>query len=392
MSTTTLAVSTAQRDRALVIGSTLLTYAVGLWFVLCNPLMAGMINRAPIAFRSETAAQLLLQGIFRLLVGSTAAECLVRITIVAAIVQTLNYIGTRDEDIDVEVCRPYVFWRSVGRFLAAYLPFFLGQSVDRTPFVKLTEYERVTARYFAVKLLFMPMMISFFFNTLQNVLTISSYPMGPSRLSVDYLQHFYLICFDLLMLVDIAWFALGCSMETPLSPIKTVDPYPSGWLAALACYPPLVNIAGQLFVWSPPTFPPGLETTGALGYTTIGLILFTLYVISDLSFGLKTGNLTYRGLVDKGPYRVIRHPMYATKTTAWVIFTMPLLNIHLDHATLAHMSVPILSMNWTLVWPMLTWVGIYAARAFTEERYLLTFPEYREYCQRVRYRFIPGVI
>jgi protein-S-isoprenylcysteine O-methyltransferase Ste14 len=199
------------------------------------------------------------------------------------------------------------------------------------------------------------------------------------------------------MLVDCAWFSIGCSIESgTFSPVKMVDPYASGWLAALACYPPLVSLSGQYFVWGPPNFPPLYDARTAIVYATIGLVLFIAYVIADFSFGFKTGNLTYRGLVDKGPYKIIRHPMYATKTTAWAIFTIPILNLHVDHTHLsmfgARMSVPIVAGNLALLVPMACWLCIYASRAFTEERYLLEFPEYREYCKRVRYRFFPGIL
>jgi len=34
---------------------------------------------------------------------------------------------------------------------------------------------------------------------------------------------------------------------------------------------------------------------------------------------------------------------------------------------------------------------IYTVRALTEERHLMKDPEYRAYCKKVKYRFIPGV-
>jgi protein-S-isoprenylcysteine O-methyltransferase Ste14 len=37
------------------------------------------------------------------------------------------------------------------------------------------------------------------------------------------------------------------------------------------------------------------------------------------------------------------------------------------------------------------WATIYFLRAITEERFLGKDPEYVAYCQRVKYRFIPGV-
>ena len=36
--------------------------------------------------------------------------------------------------------------------------------------------------------------------------------------------------------------------------------------------------------------------------------------------------------------------------------------------------------------------GLYYLRAITEERHLSIDPEYREYCKRAPYRFIPGIL
>jgi protein-S-isoprenylcysteine O-methyltransferase Ste14 len=37
------------------------------------------------------------------------------------------------------------------------------------------------------------------------------------------------------------------------------------------------------------------------------------------------------------------------------------------------------------------WSLLYFLRAITEERHLGNDPDYREYCKKVRYRFVPGV-
>ena len=242
MSTATLEVPTVnhRRDRWMLTGTTLLTYSIGLWIVTCNPLLANMVNHPPLVWNGLSPTQRFLLGIVLLIIGSTPRECLIRITVIASIIQTVNYLGMHDDDLDLESSRPYVFWRVVRRFAAAWIPFLSGRSVGGAPSIALTPFERITARYFVVKLLFMPMMIGFFFSTAQNLALMTSMGYGPPRMTIDYIQHIYLTCFDVLMLVDICWFAIGCSVETgTFSPVKMVDPYPSGWIAALACYPPM---------------------------------------------------------------------------------------------------------------------------------------------------------
>ena len=39
----------------------------------------------------------------------------------------------------------------------------------------------------------------------------------------------------------------------------------------------------------------------------------------------------------------------------------------------------------------IVWTFIYYMRAMTEERHLSLDPDYREYCKKVKYRFIPKV-
>ena len=115
MSTTTLDRSTdsPRLDRWRLAGTTLLTYAVGLWIVTCNPFVRGMVDRSPITFDGLPLTGRMLLGILLLIIGSSPLECLIRIAVIAAVIQCLNYAGLRDDDIDMESNRPYVFWRAL---------------------------------------------------------------------------------------------------------------------------------------------------------------------------------------------------------------------------------------------------------------------------------------
>jgi len=87
------------------------------------------------------------------------------------------------------------------------------------------------------------------------------------------------------------------------------------------------------------------------------------------SFGLVAAD---RGIVVRGPYRFVRHPIYLGYLVAHVGFLLT---------------------NWST-----RNVGVYAveylfqvARILSEERLLNGDPAYREYCGRVRYRLVPGI-
>lgn len=98
---------------------------------------------------------------------------------------------------------------------------------------------------------------------------------------------------------------------------------------------------------------------------------FQLYGKAALgrSFGIVAAN---RGVVVKGPYRFVRHPIY--------------LGYLITHAGF-------LLSNWSL-WNLAIYVAAYVfqvARIFAEERILMVDGKYSEYLQSVRYRMIPGV-
>jgi len=102
------------------------------------------------------------------------------------------------------------------------------------------------------------------------------------------------------------------------------------------------------------------------------LFLFLIYLGATISLGTKCSNLTNRGIVSKGVYSIIRHPAYISKTIAWWIVLIPV-------------------MSWPAFLSMFTWSIIYHIRTVTEERHLGQDPDYIEYCQKVKYRYIPYI-
>ncbi len=79
-----------------------------------------------------------------------------------------------------------------------------------------------------------------------------------------------------------------------------------------------------------------------------------------------------RGIVQAGPYAMVRHPMYAGYLAVHVAFL------------LANPSASILLIYGTC------W-GLQVPRLLAEERLLRQDPAYSLYAERVRYRLIPGV-
>ena len=102
----------------------------------------------------------------------------------------------------------------------------------------------------------------------------------------------------------------------------------------------------------------------------IGLvgIIFSLMSLGR-SFGIIPAN---RKIISHGAYRIVRHPLYLSEIIFYSGFFLANINM----------------LNGVLIVLILTgqlW------RSLSEERLLTTDSAYREYKQRVRYRFVPGL-
>jgi protein-S-isoprenylcysteine O-methyltransferase Ste14 len=143
-------------------------------------------------------------------------------------------------------------------------------------------------------------------------------------------------------------------------PAKIQGSQATFWLAAIATIGPLLAFQ---------TTETGWPEVGVV-VQQIGLIL-TLVAILTLrrSFGLAPA---HRGLVMRGVYRIVRHPLYLAEFVALIGFCI-------GYSSL---------WNWTILAVV---VVLQVMRLLAEERLLSTDAEYVAYQQRVRWRLLPGV-
>lgn len=183
------------------------------------------------------------------------------------------------------------------------------------------------------------------------------------------------VAYDIAFFVDCGWALIGYMLESRWLGNKTrsVETTWLGWAAALSCYPPYNNVLGT---YLPLNDGPRLDIFKGENTQLVvrGLIvlLFFVYASATVAFGFKFSNLTNRGTVSRGPYAVIRHPAYVCKCTAWWLEHLPTMTI-------------------TKGFFLTLLCGVYALRAWTEERHLSLDPEYRAYKKKVPWVIIPGV-
>lgn len=145
-------------------------------------------------------------------------------------------------------------------------------------------------------------------------------------------------------------------------PTKTFSLRPADWLIALAgtCLPLLLR-------------PVGVALAPAI-YGAIIIFLglcFSIWAKVTLrrSFGLAAAN---RGSVLGGPYRIVRHPMYAGYFAVYAGFL-------LTNASLLNAAIVAGAVTFQVL------------RARAEERVLGQDDDYRQLLTRVRFRFLPGI-
>jgi protein-S-isoprenylcysteine O-methyltransferase Ste14 len=143
----------------------------------------------------------------------------------------------------------------------------------------------------------------------------------------------------------------------------TVSTRPLDWaLSLMAVNAPLMVVPAAASTFMPSQIATILMSAGMIIQISAKAVLWR-------SFGLVPAN---RGIKTKGPYRIVRHPMYAGYTLTHIGFLLgfPSLQNSLLYFTAFLVEV---------------------ARLLREELILNQDPLYREYATRVHYRLLPGV-
>jgi hypothetical protein len=183
------------------------------------------------------------------------------------------------------------------------------------------------------------------------------------------------VAVNVIFSLDLAFAALGyvLTLRAIDGHIRSPEPTMLGWVVALICYPPYGNTTIDLYVaWSDNA---GWRDWGWLA-SMPGLLLLwggailtleALFALATVHFGYRFSNLTHRGILTHGLYRLTKHPAYVTKCLSFWLLAVPFIGDQgLEGA--ARQVLMMVGINF-----------IYWMRARTEERHLSRDPDYVAY-------------
>ncbi|MBN2590131.1 MAG: isoprenylcysteine carboxylmethyltransferase family protein [Sedimentisphaerales bacterium] len=168
--------------------------------------------------------------------------------------------------------------------------------------------------------------------------------------------------------------------------VRYVETKPFHLFVCLACYPPFNN-ATVAFLGGSFEDPFFLIWRGDINHPAtwilriLAMIFAGILISASLTLFTRASNLTNRGIVTWGPYRIVRHPGYASKNIYWLLTFIPLI-VSGNLSPLGYIM---------FLFGYISWATLYFLRGITEERFLMRDPDYVEYCKKVKYHFIPWI-
>jgi protein-S-isoprenylcysteine O-methyltransferase Ste14 len=216
-----------------------------------------------------------------------------------------------------------------------------------------------------VKGFFLPLMFTYMCNDFDDLLIRGAPALHGFKAAYDY-------SYDFLYFIDVCFATAGYvfSLRFIDTHLRSSEPTALGWMAALACYEPFWSLIGTQYLAYDPGHPWGEWLKGDPVLFNIWgsliLALVAIYVWSTTMFGCRFSNLTNRGILTNGPYRFTKHPAYISKNLSWWMVSLPFLGDGGWQA--ARHAALLLMLN-----------GVYALRAWTEERHLSRDPAYVAY-------------
>lgn len=252
------------------------------------------------------------------------------------------------------------------------------QNLSRVFSVMHKKYNRKVLLVFLMRGYFIPIMIVQVYGNLFNAINLTQ-----NNLHNHNLLSFLFFAAAILWLTDTINASLSYAIESRWieNRSRSIDLTIGGWLVCLACYEPLNMVTGTLFPWAPSV---ASSNPNDLVYANLSflyvikiieIIVLAAHIYTDVSLGPSVANITLKKLQTRGFYGIVRHPATTLKLMFFLIQSIFYKRFY----------------QLRFIYGYLMWGMLYIMRAFTEERHLSHFEEYREYKKKVKYRFIPKI-
>ncbi|MBN1974187.1 MAG: hypothetical protein JW787_11145 [Sedimentisphaerales bacterium] len=214
--------------------------------------------------------------------------------------------------------------------------------------------------------------------------------------TAEYFNIIYMLFITIAFTIEALPYIISYHADSKLlgNKLRYVETNPFHLFVCLACYPPF-NFATVSFLGSSFNDPFSIVWRGDLNHPVtwilriLAMIAVAVLISASLTLFTRASNLTNRGIVKWGPYRIVRHPGYISKNIYWLLTYIP--------ALIPDTAAPQFTWSGYAGYCAVTFFGIvgwgtlYFLRGITEERFLMRDPEYVEYCKKVKYHFIPGI-
>lgn len=279
-------------------------------------------------------------------------------------------------------------------------------AIEFINWLKPNYYEKQSMMIFFIKFLFAPQLFCWAYNHLHTFLAYFEKFIKLNNIYFDaglkdfiaqnkikfilaYRNVVYCTLYQFLFLVDCIIFFIGYFTECVFlnNKIKTVDTSFLGIFVCIMCYPPFNYIFHSFIPWkhNDMAFKFVSSEISFINWIfyIIAICLIFFYVSASVALFTKASNLTNRGIVSHFPYNIIRHPAYISKISLWWLASFCVIKNLIDTQMYSKVILFIITA--------IIWTFIYFLRALTEERHLMLDPDYREYAEKVKYRFIPFV-
>jgi protein-S-isoprenylcysteine O-methyltransferase Ste14 len=159
---------------------------------------------------------------------------------------------------------------------------------------------------------------------------------------------------------------------------RAIDHSWLGWATLLICYKPLHAGVVAWLKYHPlkNALPAGTQAWAFLFHDNLTLMFLvgSGIVLSELIhwwgesiLGIRSSNITHRGIITNGPFRLLRHPVYFGKCVGWFLIAMPML---MGDTALESLRLTML-FGFTCL--------IFYLRSIVEERLLSCDPDYVTY-------------